>query len=51
MKTKSGAAGILSTLMVLRISSVLTPDSLTIRKLRRVEPSDTVVESQLKDQS
>ncbi len=51
VKTKSGAAGILSTSMVLRISSVLTPDSFTILKLSRVEPSVTVVESQLNDQS
>ena len=51
VKTKSGAAGMLSTSMVRRISSVFTPDSFTILKLSRVEPSDTVVESQLYDQS
>ena len=50
-KAKSGAAGILSTSNVLLTSSVFTPDSLTILKLILVEPSVTVVESQLNDQS
>ena len=51
VNTKSGAAGMLSTSIVRRISSVFTPDSFTILKLSLVEPSDTVVESQLYDQS